>query len=498
MTETKPDASKPTDDAKPTGNTAEPATKPIERERSVSKEGSVRIGEAQIDYVVTSSTTFLRDEEGEPRAEIFSVSYVRKGDHPERRPVTFVFNGGPGSSAVWLHFGTLGPRRVVLPDAVHPSPLAEVQDNAHSLLDETDLVFIDPVGTGYSRALGKHKRDAFCDISADVDSIADLIRIWLTRNLRWPSPRFLAGESYGSMRAARLVSRLEGAGISIHGVVLVSSVLQYHTSIFEPANDVPYVLFLPTYAAVAHYHGRLPDPPANLTTFLAEARAFAEADYLLALKKGARLDAATRERITAQLMRFTGLDRDVIERANLRITETIFAKELLRAKRRVVGRLDARYSGFDLDGVPGKPVEDPSYRAVLAPYSSAVNDYLRRELGFEEDRRYDVLNMDVNEGWRFHEKDRMGYPDTSIDLAIAMTQNPHLQVFFANGIYDLATPFFAIEHTVDHLKIDPELRRNITVETYDAGHMMYVHEPSRLRFKADLAAFLGRARAHLI
>lgn len=466
---------------------------PVER-RSVT-EHSVRVDGETIRYTATAGTLFLKDDDGEPEASVFFIAYAKKGvEDAGKRPVTFTFNGGPGSSSVWLHLGAFGPRRVDFPDAEQPEPPPyDLVDNAHSLLDVTDLVFIDPVNTGFSRPLGDAEAKQFLGVKEDVEAVYEFIRRWTTENGRWNSPRFLAGESYGTTRAAKLVNHAQDQGMFFNGIVLVSSILNFQTARFETGNDLPYMLFLPSYAATAYYHDALPERPGDLEAFLDEARSFALTKYGPALLQGDALGDEARERIVEGLHRFTGLNRDFIRQANLRVNIFRFTKELLRDGHRTVGRLDSRYHGIDADAAGERFEHDPSYTAILGPYTAALNDYVRDELGFEEERNYEILSGEVNRDWNWQVKGRSGYVNVAEDLRKAMSTNTHLRVLVANGYYDLATPFFATEYTVDHLGLEPELRDHVELTYYPAGHMMYVHPPSLEKLKQDVAGFILRA-----
>ncbi len=446
-------------------------------------------------YTAVAGTLHLHGEEAGPRARIFYVAYTKDAvEDPSTRPVTFAFNGGPGSSSVWLQLGALGPRRVNIPDTVAaPPPPYDLVDNAEGLLDVTDLVFIDPVDTGFSRAAGDAKGGDFHGVAADVDSVAEFIRRWLSRHHRWNSPRFLAGESYGTTRAAGLARHLQEQGVALNGLVLVSLALNFQTFIFETGNDLPYVLYLPAYAAAAWYHHRLPERPDDLEAWLDEARRWAVEVYAPALMKGAALDEGRRSGIADGLVHFTGLDRAEIERMDLRIDYLRFVKSLLGKPGHTIGRLDGRYVGPDLDPLSGTMTRDPSYDAPLGAFTAVINDYLRRELRFDADDEYEVLSMAVNEAWRWDTGERMGYINAAEDLRRAMVANPHLKVLFASGLFDLATPFFAAEYTADHLRLPAELRANVELTFYEAGHMMYFHPPSRLKLRADLLAFYAGA-----
>ena len=412
----------------------------------------------------------------------------------DQRPVMFTFNGGPGSSSVWLHMGTFGPRRVDMADGVHPNaaPYALV-DNAHSLLDVTDLVFIDPVGTGYSHALGDAENKDFHGIDQDTQAVGDFIRLWVTRNERWNSPKLVGGESYGTTRTAALARHLQQRGMYVNGLVLVSSILNFQTARFDTGNDLPYITFLPTYAATAWYHGRIADRPDSLEAFLKPVREFAAGPYATALMQGDQLGAEDRVAVAEQLAAYTGLDTEYLLQTNLRINIFRFTKELLRDQRRTVGRLDSRFKGMDRDAASDRFEHDPSMTAIMGPYTAALNHYVRTELEFRDDAEYEILSGEVNRNWDWIREDTrgVGYVNVAEDLRQSMARDPNLRVFVANGYYDLATPFFATEYTMDHLQVEPELKPNIVMTYYEAGHMMYIHPQSLVKLKQDLDDFIS-------
>jgi carboxypeptidase C (cathepsin A) len=436
-----------------------------------------------------------RWEGSTPAAEMFVVAYLKEGQRdPSSRPLTFSFNGGPGSSSVWLHLGLLGPRRVPLHQdpAPTPPPYALV-DNEATLLEHSDLVFIDPVSTGYSRAVKGGKPAEFHGLDPDVRSVGDLIRLWVTREGRWSSPIYLIGESYGTTRAASLAAYLqERHALYLSGVMLVSSILDFSTARFEPGNDLPPLLFLPSYAAVAHHHGRLAaDLQARpLAEVLREVEHWALDVYARFLALGDRADPALGDQVAAALARFTGLSEAWLRRARLRVEISRFCKELLRDEGLTVGRLDARYRGRDRDGVGQAPDGDPSYHAILGAYGATLNDYVRRELGYASDLPYEVLSS-LYGSWRFE-----GFENRFVNVAeklrSAMHANPALRVHVASGYFDLATPYWATEHTLAHMALPGDLRSNVSHTIYPAGHMMYVHEPSLRPLAAELADFVTR------
>lgn len=438
-------------------------------------------------YSVTASTTHLRDPKGKERGTIFSVAYILEGND-RSRPVTFCFNGGPGSSSVWLQFGAYGPKRVDLPDLVTAPPAGcELVDNEHGLLDLTDLVFIDPVGTGFSTSQGETEAKAFHTVDTDAESVAEFIWRWLSTNGRWTSPKYISGESYGTTRCGALALKLQELGVQLSGAILVSLAMDFSTLVFSPSNDLPNITYLPTYAALAHYHGKV--SVDDLDAFLDEARRFAVEEYAPALLLGARLPEERCRILAAKLSAFTGLDASDIAARRLRIDYLWFARTLLADGDKTIGRLDGRYVGRDLSPHGQSLTRDPSFDAALGAYTSAVNDFLRREVGWESSAAYELLSMAVNQGWSFERKSAMGHVNTAEDLRQAMIANPHLRVLFANGLYDLATPFFGAEYTRDHLSADTDLADAIVSTYYEAGHMMYFHPPSLAKLKADLAAF---------
>jgi carboxypeptidase C (cathepsin A) len=494
---------------KPEARTAsEPPKAPPPTDEIVETRHRAVVGGRSIEYTVTTGTLVLKEEtekkgehegesEGEkPKARVFFIAYTRRdaGD-PATRPITFSFNGGPGSSSVWLHLGVLGPKRVDLGEIGElPAPPFRLVENEHSILDRTDLVFVDPVTTGYSRALVGEKSKEFLAFKKDIESVGDFIRLYTTRYRRWLSPKFLIGESYGTTRAAGLSGYLqERHGLYLNGIMLVSVVLDFQTIDFQPMNDLPYVLYVPSYAATAWYHGRLdPELQKDLQTTLRKAEAFARDEYGPALMENDALAPRERAAIAAKLARFTGLSREYVERVNLRVEILRFTKELLRDRRRTVGRLDSRFTGVDRDAGGEAIASDPSAHNIIGPYTATFNDYVRGELRYESDLPYEILNLKSNEAWRFHEHENR-FVEVAETLRRAISTNPHLKVYVANGYYDLATPYFATEYTFNRLGLEPHLRGNVTHHHYEGGHMMYIHRPSLAKMNRDLAAFLDSA-----
>jgi carboxypeptidase C (cathepsin A) len=463
------------------------------------------VGGRELRYTARAGTIVLREEaekggeggptaDGEkPRATIFFVAYTLDDADAAARPITFAFNGGPGSSSVWLHLGLLGPRRVLLDDDGTAPPPFRLADNEYTLLEHTDLVFIDPVNTGYSRVVPGEAAKQFHGFKRDIESVGDFIRLYTSRYGRWLSPKFLAGESYGTTRAGGLAGYLQARhGLYLNGLVLVSAVLNFQTLEFDPGNDLPYILFLPTYTATALYHRRLaPELQADLRATLAEVEAFALGEYAMALLRGDTLEPERRAEVAARLARYTGLSAEYVERSNLRVRDDRFVKELLRDERRTVGRLDSRFTGVDRDAAGERTEFDPSYAVIQGPYTAAFNDYVRRELAFESDLPYEILSGRVHP-WSYGDHENR-YVDVAETLRQAMTVNPHLRVHVASGYCDLATPYFATEYTLAHMGLDPRLRGNLAVSYYEAGHMMYVHRASLARLRDELAGFVTSA-----
>ena len=474
-------------------NKANEIPKDIE-EKSVQTHHTYNLNGTKFDYTVTTGTIVLKEEDLESgekqKASIFYIAYTKDGELSDR-PVTFSFNGGPGSSSVWLHLGFVGPKRVLMSDEGEPvGPPYRLVDNEFTLFDQTDLVFIDPVSTGYSRPVPKEKPDQFHNVKKDIESVGEFIRVWTTRNKRWPSPKFLLGESYGTTRAAGLAGYLhQRHGMYLNGIMFISSILNFITARFDEGNDLPFILFLPTYTATAWYHQRLPqDLQENLDKAVNEAKTFALGDYTLALMKGNELDDHTYEVVVEKLARLTGLTKTYIRGTNLRINIHRFCKELLRDQSLTIGRLDSRYKGFDRDDVGETHEIDPSYAATLGPYTATMYDYLRRDLGFETDLPYEILKS-LYQTWTYDEYQNH-YVNTSKDLRQGFQLHPDLKVIVCNGYFDLATPFLATEYTFSHIPLPKKQQGNIKMTYYEAGHMMYLHQPSLKTLTSDLRKFI--------
>jgi carboxypeptidase C (cathepsin A) len=450
-------------------------------------------------YTATAGKLVMKDDEGKPKALVFFIAYTKNGvDDLSQRPLTFAFNGGPGSSSVWLHLGMLGPRRVKVPDnATQTAPPYSLEDNPHSLLDKTDLVFIDPVSTGYSRPVKGEKDDQFHGYEEDLRSVGQFIHDYVTKYGRWRSPKFLVGESYGGLRAAGLSGYLrERYNMLLNGVIMISPALNFETIGFAFGNDLPYVLFVPGYTAAAWYHKALPGDlqALPLAEVVKQSTKFAMNDYTLAMMKGQSLGDDERNAVAEMLARYTGLSKDYVLQTKLRISMQRFAKELLRKKSRVIGRYDSRYKGIDDDDAGETPDYDASAAAVFGPFTSAINDYLHNDLKVEEEHVYEILTNKV-QPWSFG-RYASRFPDATNTLRESMSANPFLKLFVASGYYDLATPPATVKYSVEHMRLPPELQKNIDHKFYEGGHMMYVYEPSMLKLRKDLDAFYEAALRH--
>ena len=456
-----------------------------------------RINGEDLRYTATAGYLQTQDSAGKPRAEVFYTAYVKDDADKPGRPVTFAFNGGPGAASMWVNLGALGPKRVQTADEGKslPNPI-QLVDNEFTWLEFTDLVFVDPVGTGYSRPAAGVEAKTFYNVPADVESAANFIRLYVTRNERWLSPKFLAGESYGGTRAAALSMELQnGLGMNLRGIVLISSVLDFQTISFDPGNDLPYALYLPGYTAIAWYHKKLPEDlqRLKLPEALAEAERWATEKYLPALAKGDSLTDEERAAVVKDLARYTGLPAPLLMKVNLRMGNRRFAKELLGDQNRVLGLMDGRVAGFDTNpGIPHTEY-DPSFYIQTVPFVACINAYLRSELKFETDLEYEYLSGEVSHEWKWGEAGE-GYLNELHDLCRAVTENMQLKLFVANGIYDLNTSYFATKYALNHLGLAPSLQANVRSRQYPAGHMFY-NDPACLKqLKEDVAAFYKDAR----
>ena len=451
----------------------------------------IEVGDRTLKYLARAGGIPLKDACDETEAEIYFTAYELEGvDDRSSRPLTFAFNGGPGSASIWLHMGALGPKRVRMEkEGWMPAPPYVYENNAQTWLDETDLVFIDPVGTGFSRAAKEELDKKFMSVDGDVESVGEFIRLYLTRYKRWTSPLFLAGESYGTTRAAGLAGHLVDKGIAFNGVVLISTAINMEALLFGNAHDLSYQLFVPTYAATAWYHRKLGDDLLDkpLPALVREVTDWSTTQLAAALMKGDWLPEMERQAVAEKLSSYTGLSVDYVLGTNLRIEIHRFCKELLRTERRSVGRLDSRFKGVEALAINERPEFDPSMLATTPPYTSAFNHYVRTELGIETDLTYETLSYAVNREWAW-EKGAM--PATGQALRAAMAKNPFMKVLVAQGYYDLATPSFATEHMISHMNVDPELRDNVEIRTYEAGHMFYLDLDCLSEFKEDVARFI--------
>lgn len=491
--------------AKPveSGSTKPPVSRiPDAAEKPVITKHTITVDGRKIGYQAEAGMLPLLKEDGAAKASVFYVAYTLEphGDDAAAhdndaaasdaavRPLIFCFNGGPGASAVWLHLGGLGPRRAkVNDDGTLPPPPFGIVDNESTALLAADLVFIDPVSTGYSRAAKDEKPEQFFGKDPDIRAIAEFIRLYTTRHKRWRSPKYLCGESYGVFRAAGLASELQDEhGMFLSGLVLVSGLIDFETIRAAACNDLPYAVFLPSFTAVAHFHKRLPpELQQDLPKAVAAARAFASGDYATALFAGSTLSAARRDQVAEQLAQFTGLSREFVLEHDLRVEPEAFRKQLLAKERLICGRFDGRITGRDGDPAATAPAFDPSYTAALGPLASVMNAYVREELGFESDVPYKVL---AGVGpWSF---DQNAYASTSRELSDALARNPHLRVLVQVGLCDLAVPGDSMRHSIDHLKIAPELLGNISFAEYQSGHMMYLNLPDLKKLRTDLEAFI--------
>lgn len=489
---------------------AKQAPKPADasplRETLAETSHSTTVGGRSLAYRALAGDLLLSDEAGKPRARMFYVAYLKnvKGDELRRRPLTFIWNGGPGSSAVWLHLGALGPQRIdVDSDGIPAPPPHRLVPNPHTLLDVSDLVFVDPVSTGYSRPAPGEEETQFHNVQADVEWAGELVRRFVTRHGRWGSPLFLAGESYGTVRAAGLADFLQRRfSLYLNGVVLISPALSQQTYIGSGLNDLPYILTLPSFTATAWYHKKLPpELQADLQKAVREAEDFAFGDYDDALHRGASLAPEKKREIAARFARLTGLPAEEVERLNLRVDNFTFSTKLLEKEKRQVGILDSRYWGYvnQMATESFAPAYyyatvDPSFTRVDGVFAAALQQYLREDLKVRTEENYETLSMPAANNWDYRGVENR-YLFTADNLRVAMTQNPDLKVFVASGTFDLVTTALSARYVMDHLGIDPALRTNLTFAEYPGGHMMYMHEPSLARLKKDLAAFYEAAMA---
>lgn len=461
---------------------------------------SIKIDNKPISYTATVGTLILKNEKNEPVASFGYTAYTKDGETDMRtRPVTFSYNGGPGSSSMWLHLGIMGPRRVVVNDPFPNGPAPyKLEDNNYSILDLSDIVMIDPVGTGISRAIGKAKNSDFWGVDPDIQSVSQFIRSYVNENERWNSPKYLLGESYGTLRSAGVADYLQSTyGMSVNGIILVSTVLDIRTLSFNPVDEISYIVTLPTYAATAWYHNKLANKPKNLENFLQEVRAFSFGEYAAALLKGDQLGMPEREAVITKLVTYTGINKAYWEKANLRVKQPQFSQELMRNEGLMVGRLDSRHTGISKNLLAEFASNDPQSADIAPAFTAAFMHYYYTELKVNKDKVYNTnarFFPDFKWDWKHARSQGLfgeaATPTTSPDLVNAMSNNPKMKVLVMNGIFDLATPFAGAEYSFDHMGLDKRLKANIRMTYYEAGHMMYTYPESALQFKKDLAAFI--------
>lgn len=491
----KPDGPK----AKPPAATQDKAT-PAPAEKSSVTQHTVTLDGKTIHYTATAGNLLIRDDKNEPNGSMFYVAYTEDGANEKSRPVTFLYNGGPGSSTLWLHMGSFAPMRIetASPKATPPAPYHLVP-NQYSLLDQSDLVFIDAMGTGFSKPVGKAQLKDFLGVDQDVLAFNHFIARYLTVNQRWNSPKFLIGESYGTTRSAGLAYSLQESGISLNGVVLISSILNYNEH--APGLDNDYINNLPSYAAIAWYHNKLANKPADLKQLVEEARTYARGPFAQALAQGQNLSAAEEDQVAQKVSQMTGLSVKYLKEANLRVSASDFRKQLMRDDRRTLGRYDARFEGTDMNAIGEFPTYDPSDTGITGAFVAAFHQYLASDLKYSTDDVYKATAYGPNFKWDWKHVPPRGsggygperWPDVALDLGAAMRENPHLKLFSANGYFDLATPFFETEFDISHMQLEPSISRNIRFGYYPSGHMIYLNVDALKLLKADLVQFYSSA-----
>ena len=485
------------DEAQITAAAAQWASAPAD-EQAVTTSHSVTVGGKAIRYKATAGTITTRDQEGRPRASMFYVAYTADGSAPgTKRPITFFYNGGPGSPTFWLHMGSFAPVRIQTanPEYIRPAPYA-FGPNPETLLDKTDLVFLDAIGAGYSRPLGDARPADFYGTDQDVTVFSDAIARYTTKFGRWNSPKFIFGESYGTLRSGALALKLQERGLALNGVVLLSSIMNYGYR--QPGLDNVYLVYLPSYAATAWYHDRIPNKPADVGQWVAQARAFTYGPFMSALAKGQNITPQELDQVAREMSRFTGLSVDFIKRNKLRVDLPRFQKELLRDRRMTVGRLDSRYTGIDADAAGERPEFDASSEAISGAFIATNINYLRETLGYKTDLPYRNSARDgAGFTWDWKHRSPLGgvqnTPNTAVDLSVAMRTNPYLKVLSMNGWYDMATPFFGAEFDLGHMMLEPAQQRNLAFTYYAGGHMIYLNPDALRQMKADLSRWYDEA-----
>ena len=459
---------------------------------------SVTINGKTISLAAETGTVQLRDENDKPIA-LFGFTHYRKTNSSKNRPIVFAFNGGPLSASFWLHFGVLGPKRIDINDPSYTKPAPyKVVNNEYSLLDKADLVMIDPVGVGFSKPIGDAKWEDFWGVDQDIRSIGLFIEQFIIRAGKMNSPKYLLGESYGTFRNAGLVKHLQDKGIAMNGVIMVSAVFEVQHLLFGPGDDIAYLTHFPTYAATAWYHNKVKNKGTDLESFLNDVRSFTENEYAPALLKGDQLSIAEKSAVAQKLADYSGLSQDYYLKADLRVTNGEYFQELLRDQGETVGRLDSRFTGINEDPLSQWALTDPQSDAISTPYIAAFKDYLYNDLNVRKDLTY-TTTAGSRKGFKWDWKHNGNIiwnmqvaASTLPDMTSAMKRNPNLKILILNGYYDLATVFYGVEHSINHMGLDANLKKNIIMKYYEAGHMMYIHIPSIAKFKTDVDEFIDQ------